>query len=249
MKVHFPLLTFATFIGSLSTSIVMFVPATNAGSCYRLDPISSGRSDSSYVSCSSQQIERQWQPYLNPLNLSIENNRGQYHFEPSKYRGRIADTSKDADFYAVRGVKYSMQGKYAETIADFSKAIELNPNIDGFYINRGNAYHKMKDYQSAFADCNKAISLNSTNANSYNCRGNALFRMNKFQAAIADYDRGIQILPNDLILIGNRGRAYYYLNDRRSADNDFNKITTICQGNNQKSECEQVMTEIQKLKK
>jgi tetratricopeptide (TPR) repeat protein len=172
MKVPFQLSVFAIFIGSLSTSMILFVPATSAE-----------------------------------------------------------------------------KGKYRELIADFSKAIELNPSQDTYYIKRGNAYHQIKDYQSAFADCDKAISLNSKNADSYNCRGNALFRMNKFQAAIADYDRGIRILPNDVIMICNRGRAYYYLKDRQSADSDFNKITTICQGDDQKSECEEVMAEIRKLKK
>ena len=44
-------------------------------------------------------------------------------------------------------------------IADYTKAIELNPNYAAAYNNRGNSKNKIKDYKGAKADYTKAIEL------------------------------------------------------------------------------------------
>ena len=41
-----------------------------------------------------------------------------------------------------------------ELLADFNKAIELNPNYADAYYNRGNAKGNLKDYKGAIADFN-----------------------------------------------------------------------------------------------
>jgi Flp pilus assembly protein TadD len=69
--------------------------------------------------------------------------------------------------YNNRGNAYQSKGQYAQAIADFNKAIELNSKDDGAYTNRGVAYSKKGQDNQALADYNKAIELNPKNNTAY----------------------------------------------------------------------------------
>ena len=62
--------------------------------------------------------------------------------------------------YHVQGkVKY-MAGHYQEAIADFDKAVQLNPETLYTYYKRGEAKAILGEYEAAIADFDKAIQLN-----------------------------------------------------------------------------------------
>jgi len=48
---------------------------------------------------------------------------------------------------------------YDLALADYSKAIELDPNKPVYYNNRGNTHNKLENYDLALADYSKAIEL------------------------------------------------------------------------------------------
>jgi tetratricopeptide (TPR) repeat protein len=73
--------------------------------------------------------------------------------------------------YNNRGVLYKDQQKYELALADYNKAIELNPNDAKAYYNRGNLYSDQQKYELALADYNKAIELNPNYAEAYANRG------------------------------------------------------------------------------
>ena len=62
-------------------------------------------------------------------------------------------------------------GDYQGAIADYDRALELNPQFAQAYYNRGNAKRTLKDYQGAIADYDKAIELNPRFAQAYYNRG------------------------------------------------------------------------------
>lgn len=77
----------------------------------------------------------------------------------------IESGGKDAAIaYNNRGVVYSDRREYENAIADFSKAIELDPNYAIAYNNRGLAHHGRGEYARAIADFAKATELDSKNA-------------------------------------------------------------------------------------
>ena len=51
---------------------------------------------------------------------------------------------------------------YQGAIADYTKAIELNPNYADAYANRGIAKYNLNDMKGCCSDFRKAISLGST---------------------------------------------------------------------------------------
>ena len=78
------------------------------------------------------------------------------------------------------------KGKYDDAIADFDKAIALDPNDAAAYGNRGNAYYSKGEVDRAIADYTKVIALNPNDAKAYYNRGNAYDDKGEVDRAIAD---------------------------------------------------------------
>ena len=79
------------------------------------------------------------------------------------YNKAIQLDRKLAIVYFNRGqLNFSAQ-KYAEAVADYSKAIELktDPKMDDIFFARGNAKMKLKDFAGAETDFKQAIRFNS----------------------------------------------------------------------------------------
>src|SRR6266571_4409860 len=103
-----------------------------------------------------------------------------------------ASAAEESDEDLVnRGIEKGKNGDLDGAIADFDRAIELNPKDDAPYYNRAQAKRLKKDTAGAIADYTRAIELGSTNPAAYNNRGNAraenyLFD-NQFEKAKAIY--------------------------------------------------------------
>ena len=81
--------------------------------------------------------------------------------------------SQDAIVYYGRGLAKSTKGDQDGAIADFSRAIELNPKLAEAYLNRGLAKSTKGDQDGAIADESQAIELNPKLAEAYLNRGGA----------------------------------------------------------------------------
>ncbi len=85
----------------------------------------------------------------------------------------MINNKESSTFYFNRGIAKSKQNKLEESIRDYNKAIELNPNYINAYFNRGVVYGKQKKIVDAIRDYTKAIELNPNYTNAYINRGNA----------------------------------------------------------------------------
>jgi len=61
--------------------------------------------------------------------------------------------------YLHRGDAYFEKEEYDKAGADYTRAIELEPNLAVAYYNRGVAYLRKDKYDEAIADLTKAIEL------------------------------------------------------------------------------------------
>ncbi len=103
-----------------------------------------------------------------------------------------------ANGYFKLGDFYYERGDCIKAIAEYSKAIQLNPAFAQAYNNRAYTNMRMQNYKDALPDLNKAIQLNPNYVNALMNRGdihNYYYEINR-QAAIADYKRVI-VLTDD----------------------------------------------------
>ena len=120
-----------------------------------------------------------------------------------------------------RGIEKGKEGDLDGAIADFTRAIELNPKDDAPYYNRAQAKRLKKDAAGAIADYTRAIELGSTNPAAYNNRGNARAENNDRDGAIADFTHAIELKPDYARAYYNRAVAKEAKGDAVGADADF----------------------------
>jgi len=121
-----------------------------------------------------------------------------------------------------------MKGQYDKAIADYTKAIELNPRDAKAYNNRGNAYGNKGQYDQAIADYTKAIELNPRDATTYYNRGMSYGKdKGQHDQAIADYTKAIELNPRFAAAYNNRGIAYYNKGEYDKAWEDVYKAQSL----------------------
>ena len=146
--------------------------------------------------------------------------------------GEPASSASPADKESVddlvsRGIGKGKEGDLDGAIADFTRAVELNPKDDAPYYNRAQAKRLKKDAAGAIADYTRAIDLGSTNPAAYNNRGNARAENNDRDGAIADYTRAIELKADYARAYYNRAVAKKEKGDATGAAADFKRAQEL----------------------
>jgi tetratricopeptide (TPR) repeat protein len=69
---------------------------------------------------------------------------------------------KDAKFYREQGIESYRNGDLPVAIADFDRAIRLDPNFKEAYIDRGIALYRLRKFDRAFADVAQAMRIENS---------------------------------------------------------------------------------------
>ena len=136
-------------------------------------------------------------------------------------------TEETAEDYFHFGVFHQQRGEMQEAVAEYDKAIVLNPKDAAAYNNRGNAKDDLGDHAAAIEDFSQAIALNSKDAVAYYNRGNAKFRSGEHAAAVEDFSQAIALNSKDAATYYNRGVAKGHLGDYAGAIENFDEAIKI----------------------
>lgn len=130
-----------------------------------------------------------------------ERNGGQQQSTPESVS--LAQVEEAQQAYS-RGLEKRSDGDWDGAIAEYSRAIDLNPNYAEAYCNRGNMKYANGDISGALADFNKAIKLTPDYAQAYFDRSQAKQAKGDLNGARADYYRAVNLNPN----LSNPGWLY-----------------------------------------
>ncbi len=143
------------------------------------------------------------------------------------YAQSIPDNGNDAEFYYQQGLLCNESGDKQSALADFNRAIELDPNHVAAYYNRGVIRNESGDKQGALADFTCAIELDPQHASALYNRGFVRNELGDKQGAIEDYNSPLEINPNHASAYYNRGVIRNELGDKRGAVEDYNSALEI----------------------
>ncbi len=133
-----------------------------------------------------------------------------------------------AEVYAVRAAYHLWQEKdYMGAIADYDRAVALQPNDIDLLTSRGVARRKCGDLRDALEDFNEALALQPDDPAIFHNLGIAKRMLDDFDGAIADYDRSLSLRPNDPGTLNGRGITKRKQGDFEGALADFNRAIAL----------------------
>ncbi len=136
--------------------------------------------------------------------------RGRYDLAVAAYDDALKDTSlppaRQAPLYTDRGVAKWRLKQMDEAIADFTKAVSLNPEYAPAYNNRGNVYLDLNRADEAYKDFDRAISIAPGFGAAYSNRANVNQKLKRFEAAEKDFRKAIELLPGSAVPLNGRGK-------------------------------------------
>lgn len=106
-----------------------------------------------------------------------------------------------------RGAAYKLLGRYDEAIADFGRALELDPGNSQYYCQRGDVRVRTGANNEAVADYTAALQSSPRLLWGYYGRGQAHLALGNAQPAIADFNTALRLKPDSINVLVLRGRA------------------------------------------
>jgi Flp pilus assembly protein TadD len=100
-----------------------------------------------------------------------------------------------AEDWLARGRGHHAAGRFADAIAAFDTAIQLDATLAEAYYWRGVIHAEGNRWEQAMADCSAALRLNPDYAEAYHQRGLAHKRKQDWDRAIADYEEAVRRKP------------------------------------------------------
>ena len=153
---------------------------------------------------------------LNESNAAAYNNRGQIYKNIADKKAFIEKNIPAASSYRQMA------------IADFDKAIRINPNHAEIYKNRGLIHFTNRNYEQAIKDFNRAVQIEPNNAENYINRANYYRQAKNNELSLVDYNKAVELEPNNAQIYLERGNFYEQdVKDNNKAVDDYSRAISL----------------------
>ena len=143
----------------------------------------------------------------------------------------IRQDPRNATAYLHRAFGYQRSGDLDRALADYSRAIELDPKYASPYNNRcWLRAMAARDLPLALSDCETALRLAPFDADNLDSRSFAYLRLNRLDEAIADFDAALRADAKLASSRYGRGLARHRKGDQIGGDADIAAATAMNAG-------------------
>lgn len=160
---------------------------------------------------------------IDTTNSDIEAAKPDLQRQQKEADAKVAAAANAAN-YSARADVHTQAKRWPEAIADYTKAIELEPGSAFYRHNRGRAHQNSGQLDAALVDYSEAVRLNPRHSNAYAARGAILRLQNKPQAARKDLDTSLQINPRNEYASYQRGLLNAEENLWAESESDFARV-------------------------
>jgi tetratricopeptide (TPR) repeat protein len=119
--------------------------------------------------------------------------------------------------FEERGYGHQLAGRGSQAIADFNRAIEIDPADAWAIAQRGRTYRLTGRFDEALTDFNRAIEIDPADAWAITSRGQTYREMERYDEALTDFNRAIDLNPEYTWAIAERD-ATYRATERRTME-------------------------------
>jgi Tfp pilus assembly protein PilF len=143
---------------------------------------------------------------------------------------KIAPTGPDvseAQTTTTHGQELVRSGKVEDALAEFDKAIALDPHNAEALYNRGLIYQNNKQHQLAIDDFTSASGLTPQRPEPLLARAISYLAMDRLKEAAADLDEAVQADPQNAQIWTTRGIVYERLGDKTKAAGCYSRAINL----------------------
>ena len=139
---------------------------------------------------------------------------------PAERAALIATTPETLTQYRERGNAFLDERKYDEALADFDKAIAMDPTSSIVFADRALVWAWKGDFAKSQSDAEESLRLDPRQIVALRAKGLAASRQNRWSDAITAFSAALAINRTDLFSLMWRSEAYLHADDPISALQD-----------------------------
>jgi tetratricopeptide (TPR) repeat protein len=130
--------------------------------------------------------------------------------------------------YTYRGRSYGGTGQYDRALADFAKAIAIDPSFGAPYSARGEVYYRQKDLDRAIAEYDMANAVDPKYPDAYAKRAIIYADRREYDRAISEWTKAIELDPKkDILWYMGRLALYSNKGEYERALDDADKVISL----------------------
>jgi len=162
------------------------------------------------------------------VKKETSNIKEKINFEPQPAKKNLSlGEVKEAQEYFQKGIDCFREKKYEEAIAEFEKALKIDPNLAEGYYGLGYAYCYKNQCETSLSYFQKAIELSPNYVDAYNAMGYAYSILGKYEDSVNYYLKTLKIKEENLDALNGLGYAYASTGKYGNAINYFKKAIKI----------------------
>ena len=165
--------------------------------------------------------------HLQEWTRDIEEGAKRLLGETSKGLKMPGRESTDAKTHLLKGYRLHRQNSYNEALAEFNKALEIDPRNAEAYYWRGRTLVSLGRLDQGEDDFKTAVKFKPDYAEAYDHLGWLAFKQNRIDEGIAYLTKSVELKPENAWAFYNRSRLFFNKGDVARAMRDAEKACSL----------------------